>query len=269
MYLATHTKPAMFSDETNSSATVAILLSPCVSINFFFWTSFSFFFRLFYLSSQFLSFEPWIFCVTFHLIFEFLIFVYFPMLWMLVIVNKVKYMALHRWHASQITSSKILFTQSLFRVSNEISPILVSHFLGNNLLRELLAVRPKKQAKRKGVGKKLERQLQSFFALYINSTKIAIITFLKFLKLTVKFLLMSNDITSFWSKENYAKKNSAVEPDFSFWIKIFIKSYLLQELETISIILSDISQNKVDSVTFVYTRNCKIKSNLKYIVRHC
>ena len=223
MYLATHTKPAMFSDETSSSATVAILLSPCVSINFFFWTSFSFFFRLFYLSSQFLSFEPWIFCVTFHLIFKFLIFVYFPMLWMLVIVNKVKYMALHRWHASQITSSKILFTQSLFRVSNEISPIFVSHFLGNNLLRELLAVRPKKQAKRKGVGKNLERQLQSFFALYINSTKIAIITFLKFLKLTIKFLLMSNDITSFWSKENYAKKIVQLNQ-----ILVFESKYLLK-----------------------------------------
>ena len=96
-------------------------------------------------------------------------------------------MALHRSHASQITSSKILVTQSLLPVSNEISPILVSRFLGNNLLRELLAARPKKQAKRKGVRKKLERQLQSFFALYIKSTKIVIITFLKFLKLTVKF----------------------------------------------------------------------------------
>ena len=66
---------------------------------------------------------------------------------------------------------------------------------------------------------------------------------------------MSNDIANFWSKEQYAKKNSAVEADFSFWVKIFIKSYLVQELETISIILPDISQNKVDPVTFVYTRN--------------
>ena len=56
-------------------------------------------------------------------------------------------------------------------------------------------------------------------------------------------------------KSNMPKKNSAVEPDFSFWVKIFIKSYLVQELETISIILPDISQNKVDPVTFVYTRN--------------
>ena len=66
---------------------------------------------------------------------------------------------------------------------------------------------------------------------------------------------MSNDIANFWSKEQYAKKYSAVEADFSFWVKIFIKSYLVQELETISIILPDISQNKVDPVTFVYTRN--------------
>ena len=142
---------------------------------------------------------------------------------MLVIVNKVKYMALHRSHASQITSSKILVTQSLFPVSNEISPILVSRFQGNNLLRELLAARPKKQAKRKGVGKKLDRQLQSFFALYINSTKIVIITFLKFLKLTVKFLLMSNDITSFWSKENYAKKIVQLNQ-----ILVFESKYLLK-----------------------------------------
>ena len=51
------------------------------------------------------------------------------------------------------------------------------------------------------------------------------------------------------------KKKSSVETDFSFRIKIFIKSHLLQGLETISINLSDISQNEADSVTFVYTRN--------------
>ena len=37
IYLATHTKLAIFSDETSSSANVLILLSPCLSINFFFW----------------------------------------------------------------------------------------------------------------------------------------------------------------------------------------------------------------------------------------
>ena len=39
---------------------------------------------------------------------------------MLVTVNKVKRMALHGSHASQITSSKTLVTQTLFCVSNEI-----------------------------------------------------------------------------------------------------------------------------------------------------
>ena len=32
---------------------------------------------------------------------------------------------------------------------------------------------------------------------------------------------MSSDITSFLSKEKYANK-SAVEPNFSFWIEVFI-----------------------------------------------
>ena len=46
-----------FSDETSSSATVLILLSNCVSINFFFGTPFTlFFFRLLFLSAL----EPWI-----------------------------------------------------------------------------------------------------------------------------------------------------------------------------------------------------------------
>ena len=78
-------------------------------------------------------------------------------------VNKIKHMALHGSHSSQITSSKIVVMQTPFPVSNEIGPILFSHFLGNNSFKELLAVGPKKQAERKGVEKrKLERQLQSF-----------------------------------------------------------------------------------------------------------
>ena len=58
-------------------------------------------------------------------------------------------------------------------------------------------------------------------------------------------------------KKKYAKKkkNSSVETDFSFRIKIFTRSHLLQGLETISMILSDISQNEADSVTFAYTRD--------------
>ena len=82
---------------------------------------------------------------------------------MLVTVNKIKHMALHRSHASQITSSKILVTQTLFCVSNEIGPILFSRFLGNNSLKELLVVGPKIRVERKGVEKrKLEWQLQRF-----------------------------------------------------------------------------------------------------------
>ena len=65
------------------------------------------------------------------------------MLRMLVTVNKVKHVALHGSHASQITSSKILVTQTLFRVSNEVGSILVLHLLDSNSLKELLAVRPK------------------------------------------------------------------------------------------------------------------------------
>ena len=52
---------------------------------------------------------------------------------MLDTVKKVKHMALHRSHASQITSTT-LATQTLFRVTNEISPILVSRSLSNNSL---------------------------------------------------------------------------------------------------------------------------------------
>ena len=136
----------MFSDETSSSATVAKFSS-----------DFSIYrvdFSLF-----------WALNLLCHLpfFFEFLIFVYFSMLRMLFIVNEIKLMALHGSHTSQITSSKILVTQTLFRVSNEIGPILFSRFLGNNSSKKLLVVGPKKRAERKRVEKrKLERQLQSF-----------------------------------------------------------------------------------------------------------
>ena len=55
-------------------------------------------------------------------------------------------------------------------------------------------------------------------------------------------------------KRNF-HKNSAVEPGFSFCVKLCIENYLLVGLEAISIILPDIFQHKADSVTFVYTRN--------------
>ena len=63
---------------------------------------------------------------------------------MLFAVNKIKHMALHGSHASQITSSKILVTQTLFHFSNKIGPILFSRLLGNNSLKKLLAIGPKK-----------------------------------------------------------------------------------------------------------------------------
>ena len=55
-------------------------------------------------------------------------------------------------------------------------------------------------------------------------------------------------------KKKKKKKNSAVEPNFSFWIKIFIESCLLPGLETISIILPEISQNKADSDKYSFNK---------------
>ena len=159
----------MFSDEMSYSATVAKLLSICVSVNSSFEHLFHFLQTSLFIKLISLSFEPWIFCVTFHLFFEFLIFVYFPMLLMLVTINKVKHMTLHGLHASQIASSKTLVTQTLFCVANEIGPILVSRFLGNNSWKKLLAVRPKKRAERKRVKKKKNRTaIAKLFAHKLN-----------------------------------------------------------------------------------------------------
>ena len=213
----------MFSDEMSSSATVLILLSPCVSINFFFWTPFSFF-------SDFCTYQVhlsvfWALNRLCHLpyFFEFLIFVYFWMLWILVTVNKVKHIALHGLHASQITSTTLV-TQNLFRVTNEIGWILVSRFLGNNSLEELLAVRRKKRLERKGVEKKQTRTATAkLFALHTNATRIVIITFLKFSKFTGNLLAMSSDITSFWSKEKNAYKIVQLNP-----ILVFESKYILE-----------------------------------------
>ena len=91
------------------------LLSHYVSINFIFWTPFFIFLQtiLFYLSAWFiclltcLSFlQSWIFCITFCFVSNFLFFFYFfffvlfQMLWMLVTVNKIRYMACHGLHGS-------------------------------------------------------------------------------------------------------------------------------------------------------------------------
>ena len=76
--------------------------------------SISSFEHLFHFSSDFCTYQVdfsvfWALNLLYHLpfFFEFLIFVYFQMLWMLVTVNKVKHMAL-RSHASQITSTTLL-----------------------------------------------------------------------------------------------------------------------------------------------------------------
>ena len=73
---------------------------------------------------------------------------------MLVTVNKakVKDMVLHESNTSQITSSKKLVTQTLFRVSNEIGPILILSFLGNNLLKKFGS------SSKKASGKKTSRK---------------------------------------------------------------------------------------------------------------
>ena len=52
---------------------------------------------------------------------------------MLVTMDKKMHMVWHGSHASQITSWKTLVTQTIFDVSNEMDPILVKHFLGNEL----------------------------------------------------------------------------------------------------------------------------------------
>ena len=65
--------------------------------------------------------------------------------------------------------------------------------------------------------------IAKLFALHINSTRIVTITFLKFLKLTGNLLVMSSDITSFWSKEKYAKKIVQLNP-----ILVFESKYLLK-----------------------------------------
>ena len=92
--------------------------------------------------------------------------------------------------------SKTLVTQTLFRVANEIDPILVSRFLGNNSLTELLAVSPKKASGKKRSRKKTRTAIAKLFASHTNSTRIVIITFSKFFKLTGNLLVMPSDITS-------------------------------------------------------------------------
>ena len=77
--------------------------------------------------------------------------------------------------------------------------------------------------KKRSRKKKTRTAIAKLFALHINSTRIVIITFLKFLKLTGKLLVMPSDITRFWSKEKYAKKIVQLKP-----ILVFESKYLLK-----------------------------------------
>ena len=64
--------------------------------------------------------------------------------WTLYTVNKLKYMAFHKPHVLQITIEGTIIAQTLLSLSNEISLILITRFLGNewwNNGKKLLAVR--------------------------------------------------------------------------------------------------------------------------------
>ena len=95
-------------------------LSHCLSINFYYWTPFLFFsFKLFIYQHHFSVFWPvWPLqslesSLAFHLVSEFLFFVLFRMLWMLVTVDKAKFSL----RKTLITFNEVLaLTQMLFIV---------------------------------------------------------------------------------------------------------------------------------------------------------
>ena len=87
------------------------------AIRFLFWTfSLFFFFRLFYLSTQFLCFDPF-FCHLLVTLFPsfWLFLVLFWMLWMLDTVHKT----CHKPHAARITTSGTIFSGIFFDVSKD------------------------------------------------------------------------------------------------------------------------------------------------------
>ena len=134
-----------FSDDARSSTTVFVLLAVRVSIKFFFWTPFIFFFfGSFYLSSKFsvisLSFNSWIFC---HLPGN-LFLMLFWMIWMLVTMNK--HVMCHTCPSQIITKANI-FTE-IFSSKD-------------------LAVRPKTVTRRKKRKRKTTRMpIGKLFALH-------------------------------------------------------------------------------------------------------
>ena len=78
-------------------------------------------------------------------------------------------------HVSQITTNGTIFTQASFSVSNEISLILVTRFLGKNyqkLEKKFLGFRPKKVTRmKKRRRREISQVIAKFFASLVNATK--------------------------------------------------------------------------------------------------
>ena len=103
-----------------------------------------FFIWLFYLSTRFFCFltclnlvQSWIFCVTFHLVPETLMFVPFWTEWMLVTINILKYMANHGSQTLQITHFRSINYKNFFSLSNEIGAVLITGFFVNKYFFEV------------------------------------------------------------------------------------------------------------------------------------
>ena len=109
-----------------------------------------------------LSSESWIFCHIPSCLFLLL----FRMLWMLVIVYKLKHMTCRGPHVSGITTCGTFLTDFFFfSAFNEISPELVTHILSSNIKninKKLWSVRPKALTRR--TKRRKRRQLQSLMS---------------------------------------------------------------------------------------------------------
>ena len=90
--------------------------------------------------------SSWIFNVIFDLVSKFLFVLIFWIEWMLVTANKVKHMAQHCLHASQMPPWKTLVAQNFNSVSNKIKPTLVTRIVRKNIKvihKNILAVHSK------------------------------------------------------------------------------------------------------------------------------
>ena len=154
-------------------------------INILIWpSSFFYLFRLFYLSTRFFSVLKvessasihWLTGLT-NLFLSFWLFpVHFWMLWMLVTMHK----PCHVPHASQITTSRLNFTEICFGVSKEWVRSWLHVFLISWLKSFWQSVQNKwREAKTE---KKLEWQLQKLFALNANA-----IVYLKILLIRIRY----------------------------------------------------------------------------------